>query len=72
VRDDEFRQRLEDIHRRLDGLVRELDDIRAEITVAAVDVDNRLAFTQLHAGEVWNERRAAPSHGWAHDTVTES
>ena len=59
MRESEFRQRLEDIHRRLEGLLRELDEIRAEITDAAVDVDNRIAFTLLHADEVWQKRRAA-------------
>jgi hypothetical protein len=59
MRESEFRQRLEDIYRRLDGLLREIDEIRAEITDAAVDVDNRITFTLLHADEVWQKRRAA-------------
>jgi hypothetical protein len=59
MRESEFRQQLEDIQRRLDGLLRELDEIRAEITDAAVDVDNRITFMRLHADEVWQKRRAA-------------
>ena len=59
MRDSEFRERLEDIHRRLEGLLRELDEIRAEITDSAVDVDNRIVFSLLHADEVWQKRRAA-------------
>jgi hypothetical protein len=50
---------VEDIHWRLDGLLRELDEIQAEITDAAVDVDNRITFILLHADEVWQKRRAA-------------
>ena len=59
MRESEFRARLEDLHRRLDRLLRELDDVRAEIAEAAIDLDNRVVFTHLHADDARKERPAA-------------
>ena len=59
VRESEFRQGLEDLHRRMQRTIRGLDEVRAQVVEAAIDVDNRLVFTQLHAPEAWTEHRAA-------------
>jgi hypothetical protein len=59
VHESEFRQRLEDLHRRMQRALRDLDEVRAHVVETAVDVDNRLVFGYLHAQEAWETRRAA-------------
>ena len=59
VQESELREKLEGLHRRLQRLLGELDRVRADITAAAIDVDNRLVFGYLHAQEAWEDPRAA-------------
>ena len=59
VLESEFRQGLEDLHRQMQRAIRDLDEVRAQVVEAAIDVDNRVVFTHLHAPEAWTEHRAA-------------
>jgi hypothetical protein len=59
MRESEFRERLKDVHLRIQDLIAQIDELRAKTIEGRVAVDNRVLLQQLHPEAAW-VRRSRP------------
>ena len=58
MRESEFRERLEDMHRRIRDVIAQVDELRAKTIEGRVAIDNKVLLQQLHSEAAWNPRLA--------------